>query len=110
MQEAEAKMINFVTEMKIVLAAMSTEETNKNMTLKQRQSTVVMRKQLTIVSSHQNTQKKKRYCRKKSKVEMAARRSKQKKPVQKTCGALRQESITASGYCTTLGDYSKYIG
>jgi hypothetical protein len=52
--------------MKIVSAAMSMEEINKNTTLKQRKNKVVMVKQLTIVSSHQNTQKKKRYCRKKS--------------------------------------------
>jgi hypothetical protein len=49
-QEAEARKINLVTEMQIVPAATSMEETNKNTTLKQRKNTVVMGKQLTIVS------------------------------------------------------------
>jgi hypothetical protein len=84
MQEVEAKMINFVTERGIVPLAMSMEETNKNTTPKQRKNTVVMGKKLTIISSHQHTQK--RYCRKKSKAEIAARRSRQKKPVPKKNG------------------------
>jgi hypothetical protein len=46
MQEAEAKMINFVTEMKIIPAEMSMEETNKNTTLKQRKNTVVKGKKI----------------------------------------------------------------
>jgi hypothetical protein len=69
--------------MKIVLTAMSMEEINKNTKLKQIKNIMVMGKQLTIVSSHQITQSRKRYCRNQSKVGMASRRSKQNKPAQK---------------------------
>jgi hypothetical protein len=65
--------------MGIVPLAMSMEERKKHDTEAKKEYSGDGGK-VTIVSSHQNTQKKKRYCRKKIKAETAARRSTQKKP------------------------------
>jgi hypothetical protein len=73
MKENIDKMIKFITESGMVASAVSNDVSKNTSTIKHRLP-LVMEVPLHIVSSHQGTQKKKRYSRLKNKAEIAKRR------------------------------------
>jgi vacuolar-type H+-ATPase subunit D/Vma8 len=76
MKESIGKMIKFTTESGMVASADINDVSKNTSTIKHRVS-LVMGVPLRIVSSHQGTQKKKRYSRSKTKAEIAKRRKEQ---------------------------------
>jgi vacuolar-type H+-ATPase subunit D/Vma8 len=80
MKESIDKMIKFTTESGMVASAVSNDVSKNKSTIKHRLP-LVMGVPLRIVSSHQGTQKKKRYSRLKNKAEIAKRRKEQHKPL-----------------------------
>jgi vacuolar-type H+-ATPase subunit D/Vma8 len=80
MKESIDKMIKFTTESGIVASANSKDVSKSMPTIKHRLP-LVMGVPLRIVSSHQGTEKKKRYSRLKNKAEIAKRRKDQRKPL-----------------------------
>jgi hypothetical protein len=73
-------MIKFTTESGMVASAVSNDVSKNTSTIKHRLP-LVMGVPLRIVSSHQSTQKKKRYSRLKNKAEIAKRRKEEQKPL-----------------------------
>jgi hypothetical protein len=95
-----AKMVRFTTESGMLECAAGGDTKSNTSTIKHR-SPYVMGVPLIIVSSHQGTQKKKRYSRLRSKAETsetAKRRKEQRKALRTTLGGLR------SSPCYTLGE------
>jgi hypothetical protein len=80
MKESIDKMIKFTTESGMVASANSNDVSKNTSTTKHRVP-LVMGVTLYIFSSHQGTQKKKRYSRLKNKAEIAKRRKEQRKPL-----------------------------
>jgi hypothetical protein len=76
MKDSIAKMVRFTTESGMIECAAGDDTKINTSTIKHR-SPHVMGVPLRIVSSHQGTQKKKRYSRLKSKAETAKRRKEQ---------------------------------
>jgi hypothetical protein len=80
MKESIDKMIKFTTESGMVASDNSNDVSKNTSTIKHRLP-LVMGVPLRIFSSHQGTQKKKRYSRLKIKAEIAKRRKEQRKPL-----------------------------
>jgi hypothetical protein len=81
-------MVRFTTESGMVECAAGGDTKINTSTIKHR-SPHVIGVPLIIVSSHQGTQKKKRYSRLRSKAETAKRRKEQRKSLLTTLGGLR---------------------
>jgi hypothetical protein len=80
MTESMANMIKFTTEGGIVVSSDSNNVSRNTSTIKHRVP-LVIGVPLRIVSSHQGTQKNKRYSRLKNKAEIVKRRKEQRKPL-----------------------------
>jgi hypothetical protein len=78
MKDSIAKMVRFTTESGMVECVAGGDTKSNTSTIKHR-SPHVMGVPLRIVSSHQGTQKKKRYSRLRSKAEKAKQRKEQRK-------------------------------